>query len=129
MYYLSKEEIAGIHDEVLRKTGGLEGVLNEHALLMLGTQPAQSVFGQELYPSIYLKAAFYLRAINEGHIFNDGCKRTSMTVVKIFLNRNNYSFELETKELEDFAIHVATKHPTLEEIASWIEKHSKVKDI
>ncbi|XOB41817.1 MAG: type II toxin-antitoxin system death-on-curing family toxin [Candidatus Nealsonbacteria bacterium] len=126
MYYLSSEEILEIHDEILIKTGGLGGVLNEHALLMLETQPAQSVFGQELYPNIFFKAAFYLRTINEGHIFIDGNKRTSITVVKIFLNRNNYSFELETNEVEKFTIRVVNNHLTLEEIALWIEKHSKV---
>ena len=70
-----------------------------------------------------------MRAINQTHIFVDGNKRTSILIVKDFLSKNNYSFELKTEELESFAIYVATKHPTLEEIALWIENHSKSKDI
>lgn len=127
MEYLDKEDIIAIHDEVLEKSGGLKGVLNEHALLMLEVQPKQGVFGQELYPDIYLKSAFYLRAINKGHIFTDGNKRTSMVVVQSFLEENNYSFELEDKELEDFALYVANSNLTLEEIALWIKDHSKIK--
>ena len=82
MYYLSREEIIKIHDEIITKTGGLGGVLNEHALLMLETQPAQSVFGQELYPSVFLKASFYLRSVNQGHIFIDGNKRMDNKMIK-----------------------------------------------
>ncbi|TKJ18832.1 MAG: type II toxin-antitoxin system death-on-curing family toxin [Promethearchaeota archaeon Loki_b32] len=128
MNYLSSEEIKEMHDEIIRKTGGLEGVLNEHALLMLETQPAQSFSGQELYPNIFSKAAFYLRSINKGHIFIDGNKRTSITAVKVFLSRNNYSFEVETKELKKFPIDVATKHLSLKEIELWIRNHSKIKN-
>lgn len=128
MYYLSREEIVRIHDDIIEKTGGFEGILDENALSMLEKQPFQSVFGQVLYPNIYLQAALYLRTII-GQVFNDGSKRTGMTVVQIFLNANGYSFALESEDVENFAIYIATEHPTLGEIASWIEKHSKVKDI
>ena len=127
MEYLSREEIIIIHDTIIKETGGLEGVLDGHALLMLEAQPAQSVFGRELYPDIFKKAAFYARAISGGHIFTDGNKRTSIAVVNKFLRKNNYIFEppRETKDLESFSISVAQNFLSLEEIASWIKKHSR----
>ncbi len=130
MEYLVREEIVGIHDKILKKTGGLWGVSDEHALSMLEAQPAQYVFGKELYPGIFIKAAFYARAINGGHIFKDGNKRTSIAVINEFLTKNDVIFELrieQKEEIEKFALDVAQNLLSLEEISLWIEKHSKSK--
>ena len=72
-----------------------------------------------------IKAAFYLRTINNGHIFIDGNKRTSMAVVERFLDKNNCHFDLKTQELEDYALFVANQKPSLEDVALWIQNHSK----
>ena len=129
MEYLSKEEVLSIHDKILEETGGCEGVLDEHALLMLEMQPAQYVFGKELYPGIFIKAAFYARAISGGHIFTDGNKRTSIAGINKFLAKNDIIFEPKREEIEKFALDVAENRLSLEEISLWIEKSSKVKDI
>ncbi len=130
MEYLSKEEISRIHDTIIKETGGLGGVLDGHALLMLEGQPAQYVFGKELYPGIFEKAAFYARAINGGHIFIDGNKRTSIAVINKFLKKNGYLFEPseQEKELEEVSINIAKNILNLKQIACWIEKNSKKKD-
>ena len=129
MIYLTRNEIVRVHDIIIRDTGGLEGVLNEHTLLMLETQPAQYVFGKELYPGIFKKAALYARVVNGGHIFVDGNKRTSITIVSEFLRKNSYIFEPpeKRKELEDFTIRIAENLLDLEQIAIWIEKYSRKK--
>ncbi len=127
MEYLSRKEIVKIHDTIIKETGGLEGVLDERALLMLESQPAQYVYGKELYPGIFKKTAFYERAINGGHIFIDGNKRTSIAVVNKFLIKNSYVFEPseEKEELEKVSIDIAQNLLSLDQISDWIKIHSK----
>ena len=132
MTYLTISEIVEAHDIVVKraKASGfkfLEGVSNRHALLMMETQPAQSISGEELYPTIFIKSAFYMRTINGEHVFLDGNKRTSIILVNEFLRKNGYIFEppQEGEELEKFVIHVAENLLDLKQISIWIEKHSK----
>ena len=128
MEYLSAEEIREIHDAVLQDTGGLQGVLRKHALLMLDNPPLQSHNG--FYPGIFIKTAFYVQSINRGHIFVDGNKRTSMVVIRVFLKKNGYIFDPPGKtEVEKFTHAIANGTLLLKETASWIEKYSFAENI
>ncbi len=129
MIFLSREDILNLHSNLLKETNSIKSVLNEHVLLMLETQISQSIGGKELYPGVFLKAAFYARTISGEHVFMDGNKRTSLAAVNKFLNNNGYILEAEEgKELEDFVLDVAQNRLSLEAIAFWIEKHSQPKE-
>ena len=129
MIFLSKEDIISLHRYILKETNSIKNVLNEHVLLMLETQVSQVIGGQELYPGVFLKAAFYARTISGEHVFMDGNKRTSLAAIAQFLDDNGYIFELKMdKEMKDFTFGIAQNNLSLEEIASWIEKHSKAKE-
>lgn len=49
----------------------------------------QSVFGQEVYPSLEEKAAHLLYFLVKDHPFADGCKRIAATLFLEFLNKNH----------------------------------------
>ena len=123
MKYLTGKAIVRIHDIILKETGGRPGVLHSTRLLSLRVMPKQKIFGQELYPSLFHKAAVYVREINQGHIFNDGNKRTSLAVLAEFLRRNKHDIShAQSHILEDFALAVAGGLQ-FEEIVKWIMKH------
>jgi prophage maintenance system killer protein len=48
----------------------------------------QSVFGEDVYPSIEEKAASLLYFLVKDHPFNDGCKRIAATLFLTFLQKN-----------------------------------------
>lgn len=48
----------------------------------------QSVFGEDVYPSIEEKAANLLYFLVKDHPFNDGCKRIAATLFLTFLQKN-----------------------------------------
>jgi len=131
--YLSKAQLIAINEYAVKMVGGKTyGVLSEVSLEMIIEQPQQIVFGQELYPSIWLKAAFILQKIAKKHAFKDGNKRTAIQASLFFLNINGY--EIINDDLinnsEEFVVTV-TNSPDSEEvmleIAKWLEMvHKKI---
>lgn len=107
--------------------GGSHGVRERNLLASLESLPAQTAFGKELYPTIFLKSALYARNIITSHPFLDGNKRTGITCSTIFLESNGYVFDAKEGELEHYAIFIAREKPPLEEIAKWLKTHSKRK--
>jgi death-on-curing protein len=122
--YMSLEEILRLHFQVIEDFGGSHGIRDEGRLKSVVQAPKQIAFGQEQYPSLYEKAAVYLRNIIGDHSFTDGNKRTALTVCGIFLARNNIVLNADLKNLENFTIQVATDHLRIDEIATWLEAHS-----
>jgi death-on-curing protein len=122
--YISLEEILRLHFQVIEDFGGSHGVRDEGRLKSVVQAPKQLVFGQEQYPSLFKKAAVYLRNIIGDHPFSDGNKRTAITVCGIFMSRNGSDLKAAPKDLEVFTIKVATHHLEINEIANWLDLHS-----
>lgn len=125
MVFLTKEQILLIHSMVIDETGGSHGVRDYHAVLSLENLPKQRAFGQELYPTIFLKAAVYARNIITGHPFVDGNKRTGMSAASVFLESNDYKIITAEGNVEQFALEVIHKRLQLNEIALWFKRNSK----
>ena len=123
--YLTIEQILLIHSMVIDETGGSHGILNQHALLSVIAAPAQEVFGQELYPTIFLKASVYARDIVTNHPFMDGNKRTGMVSASVFLENNGHVIDSKEGEIEKMALKIIVEKFKLEDIADWFIKHSK----
>lgn len=125
MKYLSLSQIALIHSMIVDETSGMHGIRDRHLLSSIELSPQQSVFGKELYPTIFLKAAIYTHNIIKYHPFLDGNKRTAMTAAVVFLENNNYLFGVDKGKVEKFALKIINEKLSIEKIASWFEKHSK----
>ena len=106
MDYLVKEDILLIDSIIIDETGGSHGVRDYHAILTLEDLPRQTVFVKELYPTVFLKAALYVRNIIMGHPFVDGNKRTGMTAASVFLENNGYKITAQKGEIEKFALKI-----------------------
>ena len=121
---MSAEDILQIHSMVVDETGGLHGVRDHNIILSLENTPRQKVFGKELYPTIFLKAAVYVRNLLMNHPFIDGNKRTGMTSVAVFLEDNGYIITIEEGGIEKFALSVVNEKLSLDAIATWLKKYS-----
>ena len=125
MKCLSKEDILQIHSMAIDETGGIHGIHNYDAVLSLEITPKQKVFGKELYPTIFLKAAVYARNIIMNHPFLDGNKRTGMISASVFLEDNGYKIIAKKGEIEKFALKIISDKLDLDLIAGWFKKYSK----
>jgi death-on-curing protein len=124
MISLTLEQLLEIHAIVIQETGGSQGLRDLGRLESAIASQTQSVFGEELYPSIHEKAAALIRAIVADHPFVDGNKRTAMLSGLTFLHVNGITFTAKPGELEDFAVRVATEHLSVADIATWLESRS-----
>lgn len=65
--YLTLEEVLEMHDVLIEKFGGLSGVRDVNLLLSAIETPKATMFGEDLYPTVYDKAAAYLYHIVQNH--------------------------------------------------------------
>jgi death-on-curing protein len=121
--YITLEEILRLHFQLIEDFGGSHGVRDEGRLKSVVNAPAQTVFGKEQYPTIFHKAAVYLRNIIGDHPFSDGNKRTAVTVCAVFLSRNGRNLTADPKALENFTLRVATEHLSIEAISVWLKEN------
>ena len=125
MKFLVVDDLSIIHIQIIDASGGSQGVRDIGRLEAALAAMQQEVFGQELYATIFEKAAVLLRGIIADHPFVDSNKRTGTMSALIFLNLNNYdTSSLTDKELEDFAVQVAVEHLEIPVIAAWLKAHS-----
>ncbi len=110
---------------VIDEIGGRHGVRDHRAVLSTVALPKQNVFGKELYPNIFLKAAIYTRGIIMNHPFIDGNKRTGVSAAAVFLEDNGYKVLAKKGELEKLAMKVIKQKLSVEDIAQWFEKHAE----
>ena len=83
----------------------------------------KSIFdGQDLYPTISLKAAAYAFHIAEAQAFVDGNKRAALDVALTFLAINGHEINDECMELYDAMIAIAEHKMSKEGLAHLLER-------
>lgn len=129
MIFLTKEEVIALNKLVLYKSHSNSiGIQYPQGLDLVVEQPQQVVFGRELYPNIWLKAAFIIQKLTKKHIFIDGNKRTALIAGLTFLKINGIDVKFTTDEGEKLILSV-TNSPDSENImlrlAEWLKDHGK----
>ena len=123
--YLTLEQVIRLHDAAIERFGGLKGVRDSNLLLSCIEGPKLCMFGRELCPTIYNKAAAYLFNIVCNHPFNDGNKRTGAGSSYLFLKINKvpilFESSFEDRTYENFVVKIANCKKTKEEIAHFFE--------
>ncbi|MCC4342361.1 type II toxin-antitoxin system death-on-curing family toxin [Limosilactobacillus reuteri] len=127
MIYLTKEEIIMVNHQALTRTGQkYMGIQYPEGLSVIVEQPQMTVFNRELYPSIWLKAAYIVQKITKKHIFIDGNKRTAYLCLLLFLKKNSWELHLNADEGEAFVVQITLADDSEEEmieISHFLEKH------
>jgi len=124
MHYFDVDDVELIHMQIIDASGGSHGTRDRGRLEAAVATQHQMVFGQELYETVFDKAAALCRGIVADHPFVDGNKRTGIMAALIFLERNGHQTTMSDKELEDFAVQIAVEHLDISAIAEWLQAHS-----
>ncbi len=122
--YLSLEEVLYLHQEIVEKTGGKEGILDFGSLHASIERPKASFGGKDLYFDIFAKAAALIHSLILNHPFADGNKRTGLVAMIRFLEMNNISFQAVSDELLELVLNIENKTYSIKSLAFWIKKHS-----
>ena len=117
--YLSSWEVLRIHDRLIAKYGGKEGILNADSLLSAAVRPKNGMYGVEAYPTLRDKAVAYLYGLTQNHPFFDGNKRTAVGTMLVFLAANSVSVEFDPETLHDVVVEAARGSQSTEELSIW----------
>ncbi|CAB4544210.1 MAG: type II toxin-antitoxin system death-on-curing family toxin [Actinobacteria bacterium] len=110
----------------VRETARIGFVVKDLGLLDSAlARPRTSLFGEDAYPSLQLKAAAMLESIILNHPMIDENKRSSWFALNAFVLLNGFVIYATQDEAFDFVLGVATKKLDLNQSASWIAKHLK----
>lgn len=122
---LNLADIMEINRQMIDSSGGNfyiedSNLLNPSPLLYTLEAIGGPLFGEDLYPSIFQKAAHLCCRIIQGHVFHDGNKRTGMEACRNFLEMNGYFMRVD-KGVVDMALRIAKNKVTEQEVVSWLE--------
>lgn len=125
MNRITKATILSLHSKVLKKDGGMEGILKEDNLDYALEAPYMTSYGQELYPSIEEKAAVFGFSIIAGHVFADGNKRVGYAAMEFFLMKHGFQIDSSTDSAEEITLKVADKPSEFkDEWFQWVKEHT-----
>lgn len=117
--YLTVEELleiaAGVLPEVLVRDIGL--------VSSAADRPRTTVFGEDAYPTVELKAAALLHSLARNHPLVDGNKRLAWSGMRTFLILNDADITYTVDDAEQMVLAVATGEWDVPDVAEWIASH------
>ena len=100
------------------------GVRDENLLASAVNTPFQTFMGNDLYPSIYDKAAQLCYGIANNHPFTDGNKRTALHSMYVYLMINGFDITATQQDVENMIIDIAAGNMTNTELAQWLRENT-----
>ena len=132
MNYLTVRDIVKINAKLITKTskGEMIGVRDVVALERTVEQPKQIVFGEELYPSIYDKAAILSINLAKRHPFQNANKRTALVAMMTFFMMNGYKTTFSREETVSLLLTITTSSVEFDQlkanVAGYLKDSGKV---
>lgn len=125
MKYLTTEDVLLLHHLSIEKSGGSHGLRDIGLLDAAVNRPRATFAGEDLYPTLFNKAAALCHSLIKNHVFVDGNKRTSLLAAMTMLELNGFVFEATQDELVAYGLKIDNENITAEGISSWLQLHSK----
>lgn len=118
MSELTTQKIIEIHNEIIEKYGGLNGVLNigniEYLIYLLAKEN-----------DVFKKASLLLHSIVSGHPFMDGNKRTGFQVADLLLRQEGIHIHANDVEILQALIKIAEYKCSVEDIEKWLREKTR----
>jgi death on curing protein len=114
--FLTYDEVLAIHEDQIRRYGGLPGLRDEGLLLSALAVP-QAGFGDMYAHADLFEMAACLFHLAKNHPFRDGNKRVGAVASRVFLALNGIVLDMPDDEAYDLVIATAEGHATKQEIA------------
>lgn len=119
---ISVAQALRIHAIAIESFGGADGVRDMGSLESALARPFQAFSGEELYPTIFEKAAAICESIIVNHLFVDGNKRTGYILMEALLRHEGYAINASDEVLYSFVIKISTGTIPFDEIVAWLKE-------
>src|SRR3989344_5195578 len=116
-------EVIEFHDQVIT-VSELQGLAVGKSLDgALGRIEHRIQYG--VITDVFDLAATYAMALAQGHVFNDGNKRTAYACMNLCLIKHGIRIAFEIKAIGEIIIKVTEGHMDERELAEWLRKKAK----
>lgn len=122
MIILTTEEVINLHNKLVDKTGGIQGV-RDISLLESALYSANATFDDTVYPTVEEKAARLMFSLTNNHAFLDGNKRIGVFTMLLTLKLNNIKLKYTQRDLIALGISTASGEMNYEDILQWINEY------
>jgi death on curing protein len=118
------EDILQVHQFSINKYGGSNGVREMGSLESAIARPFQTFGGEDLYITIFEKAAALGESLIVNHPFVDGNKRTGFLAMASLVEEDGYLLIATQEEAYNFTIKIAMGEIKFEEIVEWLMQNT-----
>ena len=125
MRHLGYQQAIWIYRRVVEETGGSPGLRDEGLLRSALARPQASFGGQDLYPTLFEKAAALAESLVRNHPFVDGNKRMALACLHTFLRMNGFRLACSQEARAELILSVAEKRRTAQDTAEWLVKRTE----
>lgn len=122
--YLTLEQVLAIHYDQIERYGGSHGVRDLTLIESALARPQASFMGEDLYQTIFDKAAALIHSLLLNHPFIDANKRTAMVSGSRLLHANGWDLKVAQEEFREAALKIESKEWDLEQISQWLKEHA-----
>lgn len=120
-----KNVIIRLHELSLQNYGGSKGIRDEGLLDSALARPYQVFNGEELYKTVFEKAAAISESIIANHPFIDGNKRTGYLAMLLLLKTAGFKITANNDDIYTFIISISTSESKFEHITQWLRANTK----
>lgn len=125
MNKLTLHQILMMHERIIQKTGGSQGIRDEGLLEAALAAPFASFSGQEIYKSLEEKVARLGYGIIKNHAMIDGNKRLAVHCMEMFLLINQVRLSYDLEAAEKIVLDVATNQASEHDLYEWVIRHEE----
>ena len=123
MKILNKRQLLMLHEQLIRQTGGMQGIRDEGLLDSALNAPFQGFGDADAFPSLQQKAARLCFGLVMNHPFVDGNKRIGAHAMLVFLAVNGVELTYTQGELSEIILQVAAGEKAYSDLLSWLLGH------
>ena len=120
-----KKDVLILHELSIQSYGGSHGIRDIGLPGGAIGRPFQTFGGEDLYPTMYEKAAALGESLIINHPFLDGNKRTGILAVAAFLLESGFEINSSEEELYNFTIDISTGTLKFDDIFLWLKNNTQ----
>lgn len=119
------DDILNLHDLSIKVYGGGTGVRDMGLLESAIARPFQTFGGDDLYPSVFEKAAALAESLIINHPFVDGNKRTGFLAMASLIQEESLILTATQEDAYLLTIDISTGSKAFDEIVDWLKANSQ----
>ncbi len=109
----------------MEEMGGSLGLRDEGLLRSALARPQASFGGEDLYPTLFEKAAALAESLVRNHPFLDGNKRMALACLRVMLKMNGFQVIASQEAKARLVERIALKEVSVQDVTDWLKKYTR----